>query len=86
MKPAQVDVDFDAIYEAVDRHRRQLGIRRMEVADALGVSPSVLTRIDQGGIWTAKTLLRAMVWLNRDVRDFAKPTANVKPIRQPGKG
>lgn len=72
MTTAQLELDLDAVYFAVDARRRQLRMHRSAVAAELGLYPSALTRLDHGKMPVPNTLLRIMAWLDRDIRDFAK--------------
>ena len=72
MTIATLEVDGELIYEALDRKRRHLRMRRREVAEVLGVTPSSYTYWSQGGGINAAALIRACSWLDRDARDFAK--------------
>ena len=74
MPIAGLTVDAELVFEALDRKRRHLRMRRREVAALLGVSPAAYTYWSQGrhGV-SADALLRACCWLGQqDVRTFAK--------------
>jgi transcriptional regulator with XRE-family HTH domain len=72
MSIATLEVDAELVYEALDRKRRHLRMRRREVAEILGVSPPAYTYWSQGGGINADILIRVCTWLGRDARDFAK--------------
>jgi transcriptional regulator with XRE-family HTH domain len=69
---SELTVDAELVFEALDRQRRRLRMRRREVAEVLGVTPSSYTYWSQGGGINAAALIRACSWLDRDARDFAK--------------
>jgi transcriptional regulator with XRE-family HTH domain len=72
MAIAELTVDAESVYEALDRQRRRLRMRRREVAEVLGVTPSSYTYWSHGGGINADALLRACSWLSREITDFAK--------------
>ena len=76
MTTAELALDLDAIYVALDRKRRQLQMHRADVARELGVAPSAFTRLDHGRVPSATTLIRAMAWLGADVTDYTKDEEN----------
>ena len=78
MTTAHLEVDVDAVYEAVDRQRRQLGMHRQDVARELGLAPAMFTRLDHGRVPSATTLVRIMSWLGGDVSDFTKGNGESK--------
>ena len=69
---AQLEVDLDALFEAVDRKRRHLGMRRKDVAAELGIAACTLSTWGAGGGIGATAILRVCSWLNCDIRTFAK--------------
>jgi transcriptional regulator with XRE-family HTH domain len=72
MAIAELTVDAELVFEALDKQRRRLRMRRREVAEVLGVTPSSYTYWSRGGGINADALLRACSWLDRDARDFAR--------------
>lgn len=70
MAIAELTVDAEAVYEALDRQRRHRRMRRREVAAVLGVSPSAYTAWGMGGGVNAAVLIRAFAWLERDISDI----------------
>jgi hypothetical protein len=74
MKTRRVMVDFPAVWDALDDKRGDLSW--VEVSKILETSDSQLAAMkwSNNGI-SSHTLLAAMVWLGRDLRDFVKPSA-----------
>jgi transcriptional regulator with XRE-family HTH domain len=72
MAIAELTVDAELVFEALDKQRRRLRMRRREVAEVLGVTPSSYTHWSQGRGLNADALLRACSWLDRDAREFAR--------------
>lgn len=75
MQIATLEVDGEAVYEALDRKRRHLHLLRRDVAALLGVSPPSYHYWSQGGGIAADALVRACTWLDRDPREFARDPA-----------
>jgi transcriptional regulator with XRE-family HTH domain len=69
---AQLEIDLDALFEAVDRQRRHLRMRRQDVAAELGIAACTLSSWEAGGGIGATAILRVCSWLNCDIRTFAK--------------
>ena len=64
-------LDVEALYQALDRKRRQARLRWRDIAKEAGVSPSTLTRVGHGRRPDADGLVRLLVWLGEtDVRAF----------------
>jgi hypothetical protein len=72
MTTAELELDVDAAYTAVDKKRRQLRMHRVDVTRELGLAPAAFTRLDHGRIPSATTMIRIMAWLDRDVSDFTR--------------
>jgi transcriptional regulator with XRE-family HTH domain len=65
--------DPDALYVALDRKRREAGIRWRDVAKQAGVSASTLTRIGQFKRPDADGVVRLLAWLGTtDLAPFIK--------------
>ena len=75
MQIATLEVDGEAVYEALDRKRRRLRLLRRDVAALLGVSPPSYHYWSRGGGIAADALVRACIWLDRDPREFARDSA-----------
>ena len=64
-----------ALFEALDRKRRQLRMSRTQLAEELGVTPAVITRFGWGGYPATPTLVSIIRWVDRDLREFIETTA-----------
>lgn len=71
MEIFSAEVDFEAVYVALDRKRRHAGLTRAELCRLLGYTPMVFTRWGQGVRMSGTALLRACLWLDTDLRQFA---------------
>lgn len=59
-----VRFDSEALYVAIDRRRRELGISKREVCRQVGErTPSAVTRIERGTHPSADLLARLLHWL-----------------------
>jgi hypothetical protein len=65
---AELELDVEALYEAVDRRRRHLRMRRKEVAAELGIAPYTISFWGAGGGIGADAVLRSCVWLGSDIQ------------------
>jgi transcriptional regulator with XRE-family HTH domain len=72
MATAELQLDAEKLFEAIDRRRRRLKMRRKDVAAELGVSPAAVTFWGAGGGIGADAALRICCWLGVDIKDFAK--------------
>jgi hypothetical protein len=72
MATADLKLDAEALYQAIDQHRRRLRMRRKEVAAELGVAACTYTLWGNGTKPGSDAVLRACAWLSRDITDFAK--------------
>jgi len=72
MATAELTLDAEAMFEAIDRRRRRLKMNRKQVAQVLGVSPAAVTVWGAGGGIGADAALRICVWLGCEIKDFAK--------------
>jgi transcriptional regulator with XRE-family HTH domain len=72
MTTAELMLDAEAMFEAIDRKRRRLKLNRKQVAEVLGVAACTINYWGSGGRIGSDAALRASVWLNRDIRDFIK--------------
>ncbi len=79
VKTAELVLDSELLYEAIDRERRHRRMNRAQVAAILGVTRGRYCQWTAGGGIGADVALRASVWLGRDLRDFAKPRAIAPP-------
>ena len=72
MANAELTLDGEALYQAIDQHRRRLRMRRKEVAAELGVAACTYTLWGNGTKPGSDAVLRACAWLDRNITDFAK--------------
>ena len=72
MSIAELELDAEALYQAIDQRRRRLRLRRKEAAAELGVAGCTYTLWGNGTKPGSDAVLRACVWLSRDITDFAK--------------
>lgn len=66
--------DMDGFYAALNARRNERGLRWVEVARAVGVSPSTLTRLGQGSRPDVDTYFKLCAWANLGPEDFARPS------------
>lgn len=73
--PRVVQFDPEALYVAIDRRRRELGISKREVCRQVGEhTPSAVTRIGRGTHPSADLLVRILHWLGEtDVGAYMAP-------------
>ncbi len=72
MRTAEMELDSEAVFVALDQKRRQLKLRRKDVAAELGVAACTVTYWRAGGKLGSDAVLRACIWLGRDIADFIK--------------
>ncbi len=72
MRTAELELDSEKIFEALDRERRHRKMRRKDVAAELGVAACTVTYWGSGGKLGSDAVLRACVWLGRNITDFIK--------------
>jgi transcriptional regulator with XRE-family HTH domain len=69
---AELQLDVEELFTAIDRKRRRLKMTRKQVAEALGVSPCAVTFWGIGGRMSGDSVLRVCSWLGVDIKRFAK--------------
>ena len=79
MAIATMEVDREAVFQAVDEQRRRLGLRRRDVTEVLGVTRSAYSNWTNGQGLDASRLLRVCAWLDVDPRTFAMETPEILP-------
>lgn len=72
---AALELDSEELFEAVDRERRHRRLNRAQAAAELGVSATTWSSWSAGATIGSDSALRACVWLEADLRSFAKPRA-----------
>ena len=72
MATAELMLDAEALFEALDRKRRRLKWNRKKVAEELGVAACTVSYWGTGGRIGSDAALRACVWLDCDIKDFIK--------------
>lgn len=73
MKPRKIEVDFERIWDALDGKRRELGWTWGKVCELLEVKDIQISAMKWRGQGIhPHTLAAAMVWLDRDLRDFIR--------------
>lgn len=77
--PVERVVDVEALYESLDRKRRREKLSWRDVAAAVGVSPSSLTRMAQGSSPDVEGFGKMVRWLGIPADDFI---GRQKPSRQ----
>lgn len=65
-------VDVEKLGLVLDAVRNLQALSQRELARILGVSPSTLTRLNQGRMPSASALASICVWLNADLRYYVK--------------
>jgi transcriptional regulator with XRE-family HTH domain len=75
--PAVAAMEFDSeeMFEALDRERRHRRLTRAQAAAELGVMAGTWSYWSRGGKIGSDSVLRGCIWLNVDLKDFAKPRA-----------
>lgn len=76
------ELDVEKLATAVTTVMRYRDLSERKAAAELGFSPSTLNRLKQGGKPDADSIVTLLIWLNADVRDFAKP-ALPTPVPSP---
>lgn len=69
---AELMLDAEKLFEAIDRKRRRLKMNRKQVAEVLGVAPCTINYWGAGGRIGSDAALRASFWLDKDLRSFIK--------------
>ena len=72
---AALVLDGEELFEAIDRERRHRRLNRRQAAAELGVSATTWAAWSARGRIGSDAALRACVWLDADLRHFAKPRA-----------
>jgi transcriptional regulator with XRE-family HTH domain len=67
--------DARALYSALDKQRETRGLTWAQVARAIGVSTSTITRTKSGGRLEVDGMLAMIGWLDRPVEDFVRRTS-----------
>jgi hypothetical protein len=73
--PATAALDYEELFEAVDRQRRRRHLTRAQACAELGVSPASWSCWSNGATIGGESALRISLWCDRDLRDFVKPRA-----------
>jgi hypothetical protein len=73
--PRTVQLDVEALYRAVDRRRRELGVSKREVCRQVGEhTPSAVTRLGRGVRPSTDQLVRLLHWLGEtDLAPYIAP-------------
>ncbi|MEU7155740.1 helix-turn-helix domain-containing protein [Streptomyces chrestomyceticus] len=66
------------------KHRRRLGWSQERLAEAAGVSPGTVRKLEQGGVARVETLAQLAEALNVDTAALFAPPASPEPIRDDG--
>jgi transcriptional regulator with XRE-family HTH domain len=72
LRPGRRRFDTKALYVALDRQRVARGLSWQQVARAIGVSPSTLTRTRDGGRLEVDGMLAMVAWLEQSVEAFVR--------------
>jgi len=74
MTIATLEVDGEAVFEALDKKRRHERLTRRALAEMLGVTHPAYTYWSRGGGINSDALIRALVWLGlaNDIKDFIR--------------
>ena len=79
---SEKSVDVEALYDALDAKRKAQGQSWREVAEAIGVSASTLTRMGQGASPDIEGFAKMVGWLSVSADEFIdgpKTKASKKP-------
>jgi transcriptional regulator with XRE-family HTH domain len=76
-------LDSEAIFEQLDRRRRELHLTRKELCDRIGVTGSTFCGWGHGLGISGSALARIAEWLDIDVRDFIKRDEAAEKARGP---
>lgn len=71
-----MQLDFELLYLAADRKRREEGLTWTELARQFGIKPDVLLKFQYRGRATLRTVLFLLEWLDQgyDLTPFLKPS------------
>jgi transcriptional regulator with XRE-family HTH domain len=75
---AELELDSESLFEAMDRERRHRRLTRAQACAELGISPTSWSSWSAGATIGAGSALRISLWIDRDLRDFAKPRAKAR--------
>jgi DNA-binding XRE family transcriptional regulator len=64
--------DANALYAALDEHRRYRGITWQQVAEEMGISPSTIMFMDSEVRLDVDEILAMVRWLGRHVESFTR--------------
>jgi len=78
---AELELDYEELFEAMDRHRRRRHLTRAQACTELLVSPASWSTWSNGAPIGGESALRISLWCDRDLRDFVKPRA--KAVQAP---
>ena len=70
---AELELDSEELFEAMDRERRHRRLTRAQACAELGISPTSWSSWSSGATIGAGSALRISFWINADLRRFAKP-------------
>ncbi|MBK9610666.1 hypothetical protein [Candidatus Amarobacter glycogenicus] len=76
-------VDVVALYEALDRKRKNTGAKWREIARELEISPSTFTRLGQGHGPDTNTFLTLLRWLEEPAESFVSGKKGPPPEPEP---
>ena len=76
---AELELDSEELFEAADRERRHRRLNRAQAAAAVGVSATTWSYWSAGGMIGSDSALRISLWIDADLRTFAKPRARAVP-------
>lgn len=70
---AELELDSESLFEAMDRERRHRHLTRAQASAELGISPTSWSSWSAGATIGAGSALRISIWIDPDLRRFAKP-------------
>jgi len=80
---AALEMDSEELFEALDRERRHRRLNRAQAAAEVGVSSTTWSYWSAGGKIGSDSALRISLWIDRDLRTFAKPRSRAVPPGSP---
>jgi transcriptional regulator with XRE-family HTH domain len=78
---ASISLDTPAICRALERERVRRKLKHYQVAAQLDVSETTIATWRRGGGMSGDVAVRVAGWLDVDLRDFARPPADLGPAQ-----
>ena len=76
---ASIQLDIPKLCEALEKERCRRKLKHFQVAAELGISETTVSTWRRGTSMSGDVALRVSLWLGADLRDFARPPADLDP-------